>query len=162
MHCKFANKLFLNTQIPACLWFLGRNRQGREDEILFIDARNMGFLVNRKNRDLTENDIQLIANTYHNWKSSKSVNPINQGSDNYLDVPGFCKVANIEEVRKLNYVLTPGRYVGLADEEDDFNFVERFTTLKMELEKQIEEEAELNKKIAENLSKIVITNVLQS
>jgi type I restriction enzyme M protein len=143
-------KLFLNTQIPACLWFLSRNKSNggfrkREKEILFIDARNMGFLVNRKNRNLSDDDIALIAGTYHNWR-----NP----DGNYEDVAGFCKVATIEEVRKLNYVLTPGRYVGLADEEDDFNFEERFTSLKAELEKQIAEEDELNKKIADNLSKI--------
>lgn len=156
-------KLFLNTQIPACLWFLSRNKTNggfrkRENEILFIDARNMGVLINRKNRELTdkeyflkkegiekEGDVELIANTYHNWR-----NP----DGNYEDVAGFCKVATIEEVAKLNYVLTPGRYVGLADEDDDFDFVERFTSLKTELEKQIAEETDLNKKIAENLSKI--------
>ena len=161
-------KLFLNTQIPACLWFLGRNRQGREKEILFIDARNMGFLINRKNRDLTEEDIQLITNTYRNWKNrlnhdssnlenqGNQTNQKNHSSDNYQDVAGFCKVATIEEVAKLNYVLTPGRYVGLADEDDDFDFVERFNLLKTELEKQIAEEADLNKKIAENISKIIL------
>lgn len=143
-------KLFLNTQIPACLWFLSRNKTNggfrkRENEILFIDARNMGFLLNRKNRDLSDDDINLIAGTYHNWR-----NP----DGDYEDVAGFCKVATIEEVAKLNYVLTPGRYVGLADEDDDFDFVERFTSLKAELEKQIAEEADLNKKIAENLAKI--------
>lgn len=156
-------KLFLNTQIPACLWFLSRNKTNgnfrkRENEILFIDARNLGVLINRKNRELTdkeyflkkeniekEGDIELIAKTYHNYR-----NP----DGDYEDVPGFCKVATIDEVKKLNYVLTPGRYVGLADEEDDFNFVERFTLLKAELESQIAEEAELNRKIAENLSKI--------
>lgn len=156
-------KLFLNTQIPACLWFLSRNKSNggfrkRENEILFIDARNMGVLINRKNRELTDKDyfqkkegkakdgdIELITATYHNWR-----NP----DGDYEDVSGFCKVATIDEVQKLNYVLTPGRYVGLADEEDDFNFVERFTALKTELENQIAEEAELNRKIAENLSKI--------
>jgi type I restriction enzyme M protein len=146
-------KLFLNTQIPACLWFLSRNKTNggfrkRENEILFIDARNMGHLVNRKNRDLSEEDINLIASTYHKYRSIDG---------HYEDVAGFCKMATIEEVKKLNYVLTPGRYVGLADEEDDFNFEERFTTLKAELEKQIAEEAELNKQIAENLAKIIIS-----
>jgi type I restriction enzyme M protein len=145
-------KLFLNTQIPACLWFLSRNKTNgnfrkRENEILFIDARNMGFLVNRKNRELSEEDIALIAGTYRNWR-----NP----DGNYEDVAGFCKVATIEEVKKLNYVLTPGRYVGLADEEDDFVFEERFNTLKSELEKQIAEETELNKRIADNLKKIFL------
>jgi len=151
-------KLFLNTQIPACLWFLKKNKQLRKGEILFIDARNKGVLINRKNRELTDTDyflektgieqpgdIEEIAAAYHNWRNTEG---------NYEDVPGFCKVATIEEVTKLNYVLTPGRYVGLADEEDDFNFVDRFTSLKAELEKQIAEEADLNKKIAENLSKI--------
>ncbi len=145
-------KLFLNTQIPACLWFLSRNKTNgkfrkRENEILFIDARNMGHLINRKNRELSEADIDKISGTYHNWR-----NP----DGKYEDIAGFCKAATLDEVRKLNYVLTPGRYVGLAEEEDDFNFEERFTALKAELEQQIAEEAELNKSILENLSKIVI------
>ena len=143
-------KLFLNTQIPACLWFLSRNKTNggfreRKGEILFIDARNLGFLVNRRNRSLSEEDIEKIAGTYHNWRSKKG---------DYKDIQGFAKCATIEEVKKLNYVLTPGRYVGLPDDEDDFNFAERFAILKGELEKQIAEEDELNKRIKENLSKI--------
>ena len=138
-------KLFLNTQIPASLWFVRRNKTTRNGEILFIDARNMGHLINRRTRELSKEDIQKIAETYHNWR-----NP----DGNYEDIKGFCKSANGEEVAKLDYVLTPGRYVGLADEEDDFDFKERFLKLKAEFEEQLKEEAILNKRIAENLAKI--------
>jgi len=150
-------KLFLNTQIPAALWFLSRNRaptgsangsskfRNRSNEILFIDARNLGHLINRRTRELSREDIQQIANTYHNWR-----NP----DGNYEDVPGFCASVSIEKVRELDYVLTPGRYVGLPDNEDDFDFNERFTALKAELEEQLKEEARLNEIILENLSKI--------
>jgi len=138
-------KLFLNTQIPASLWFVRRNKTTRNGEILFIDARNMGHLINRRTREFSKEDIQKIAETYHNW-----LNP----DGNYEDVKGFCKSATIEEVAKLDYVLTPGRYVGLADEEDDFDFKERFLKLKAEFEEQLKEEAILNKRIAENLAKI--------
>ena len=143
-------KLFLNTQIPASLWFLSRNKangkyRNRTDEILFIDARNMGHLINRRTREFSSEDIEKIAETYHNWR-----NP----SGDYKDVKGFCKSASMERVRELDYVLSPGRYVGLAVEEDDFEFKERFTELKAEFEEQLKEGVKLNALIAENLQKV--------
>ncbi|MBC2745414.1 MAG: SAM-dependent DNA methyltransferase [ANME-2 cluster archaeon] len=143
-------KLFLNTQIPASLWFLSRNKangkyRDRTDEILFIDARNMGHLINRRTLEFSDEDIEKIADTYHNWR-----NP----DGDYEDVKGFCNSASIERVRELDCVLTPGRYVGLAVEEDDFDFNERFTKLKAEFEGQLVEEEKLNQKILENLARV--------
>ena len=166
-------KLFLNTQIPASLWFLSRNRsadltnlkdlsnlhrnlhRNRRDEILFIDARNLGHLINRRTREFDDTDIAQIADTYHRWraridKSSRFVN------SPYEDVAGFCKATPIERVRELDYVLTPGRYVGLPDEEDDFDFGERFAELQAELAAQLAEESRLNALIQENLAKVVV------
>ncbi|MDQ6954400.1 MAG: class I SAM-dependent DNA methyltransferase [Mariprofundaceae bacterium] len=147
-------KLFLNTQIPASLWFIRRGERPfapTENKILFIDARNMGHLINRRTRELSEEDIQTIADTYHNWRSSTS-----SDTAKYEDVKGFCNAASIERVKALDYVLTPGRYVGLAVEEDDFDFTERFSSLKAEFEAQLEEEAELNQRIMKNLAKVKI------
>ena len=143
-------KLFLNTQIPAALWFMSRNRsngkfRNRSGEILFIDARNLGHLINRRTRELSDDDIKQITDTYHNWR-----NP----DGNYEDVKGFCCSAPIERVKELDYVLTPGRYVGLPDEEDDFDFKERFAALKAEFELQLQEEAAFNQAIVENLAKV--------
>lgn len=145
-------KLFLNTQIPAALWFLTKNRtngkfRNRANEILFIDARNLGHLINRRTKELSNEDIQQIVDTYHNWR-----NP----DGNYEDIPGFCKAESIERVKELDYVITPGRYVGLPDDEDEFDFVERFTILKTEFEAQLKEEGKLNEKINANLLKIKI------
>ena len=145
-------KLFLNTQIPACLWFISRNKANggyrtRTDEILFIDARNMGHLINRRTLEFSSEDIEKIASTYHNWRNPNGT---------YQDVKGFCNSASIERVRELDYVLTPGRYVGLPDEEDDFNFEERFTALKAEFEDELKEEERLSRLIMENLKKIEI------
>lgn len=143
-------KLFLNTQIPAALWFLCRNRKNgkfrnRSGEILFMDARNMGELINRRTRVLRAEDIAKISDTYHNWR-----NP--DGS--YEDVKGFCRTVSLERVKELDFVLTPGRYVGLPDEEDDFDFKERFTALQKEFMEQLEEEKRLNAAILESLAKV--------
>ena len=144
-------KLFLNTQIPACLWFISNKRHGyngdrkRTGEILFIDAGERGHLINRRTRELSDGDIAEIARTYHQWRA--------QDGD-YQDKPGFCASVSCDKVRELDYILSPGRYVGLAETEDDFDFDVRFAELKTAFAGQVEEEAELNKRIAENLGKI--------
>ncbi len=153
-------KLFLNTQIPACLWFLSRAKEGdpnhpRRNKILFIDARNMGKLISRKTRELTngsenpeENDIKVIADTYHAWKTGEE----------YEDVPGFCKSSLVSDVVDLDYVLTPGRYIGLPDDEDDFDFTERIHTLTAELEAQMVETITLDERIRANLAKVEVSS----
>lgn len=143
-------KLFLNTQIPAALWFMNRARSNghpRKGEILFIDARNLGHLINRRTRELSHEDIQKIADTYHAWRT---------GESDYQDLKGFCASVSLERVAELDYVLTPGRYVGLPDEEDDFNFAERFSALKAEFETQLGEETRLNRAIAESFARVKI------
>ncbi|MFW2351887.1 N-6 DNA methylase [Aliarcobacter butzleri] len=149
-------KLFFNTQIPACLWFIKKNRTTKD--ILFIDARNLGHLINRKNKDFSPEDIEQVASTYHNWKLIGSGTSVPQNSK-YEDIKGFCKSASLEEVRELNYVLTPGRYVGLEENEDEFDFKERFESLQNELMKQMKEEQSLNDRILANLSKISLVAV---
>ncbi len=146
-------KLFLNTQIPACLWFVSNKRHGyngdrkRDDEILFIDAGNLGHLINRRTREFSDEDIARVSDTYHQWR----------GKDGgYQDQPGFCASVLIEKIKELDYVLSPGRYVGLAEVEDDFDFAEKFSALKAEFEEQLREEKKLNKRIQENLNKINI------
>ena len=148
------DKLFLNTQIPSSLWFLSRDKangkyRNRVDEILFIDTRNLGRLINRRTLVFSDEDITRISMTYHNWR-----NP----DWGYEDVPGFCNSASLSKVRELDYVLTPGRYVGLPDDEDDFEFSERFTVLQKEFTAQLAEESRLNALIHENLAKVVLND----
>ncbi|SDX35921.1 N-6 DNA methylase [Nitrosomonas oligotropha] len=191
-------KLFLNTQIPAALWFMNRNRAGmdigghmgttggandvrannhllprhpRPHEILFIDARNLGHLINRRTRELSHDDIQKIADTYHAWRTADPSPSVGArctrpddavdatGADAILpygDVRGFCASVPISRVAELDYVLTPGRYAGLPDEEDDFNFPERFAALKAEFEAQLQEEEALNRAIVESLARVKV------
>lgn len=115
-------QLFFSTQIPACLWFLARDKSNghagkkklhdRRGQILFIDARKLGHLVDRTRRELSDADVARIANTYHAWRGEKD-------AGEYVDIPGFCKSASLDEVRKHGHVLTPGRYVGAEELEDD-------------------------------------------
>ena len=139
-------QLFYNTGIPACIWILRRERKTRNKEILFIDASDMGFLKDRVHREFTEEDIDTIANTYHNWRK----NP-----EQYEDIKGFCKSAQREEVEKHSYVLTPGRYVGIKDAEDDgIPFEEKMQTLTTTLAEQFAKEEVMNEEIKKQLAKI--------
>jgi type I restriction enzyme M protein len=143
-------QLFYNTQIPACLWFLARDKQNgkfrnRTGETLFIDARKMGVLIDRVHQELTEAEIARIAQTYHAWRGEKE-------AGDYQDIPGFCKSASWEEIKGHGYVLTPGRYVGAeALENDDEPFEEKMERLVATLEEQFQESARLDKEIRENL-----------
>lgn len=138
------DKLFFNAAIPACLWFIARDRENRKGETLFIDIRQMGTMINRRNRELTDLDIKKIADTYHNWK----------GSDGeYHDIPGFCKVATAQEIAEQDYILTPGRYVGSEEaEEDDEVFEEKMKKLTAELYQQLDDSRELEKQIKNSLN----------
>jgi type I restriction enzyme M protein len=145
------SQLFYNTMIPACLWFLAKNKtngkfRNRSKEILFIDARNLGVMVNRKNRELASFDIDQITDTYHNWRNLNG---------SYQDIAGFCKAATMEEVAENNFVLMPGRYVGTEEElEDLVPFDEKIKALTETLGAQFDETALLQKTIRENLKNI--------
>jgi type I restriction enzyme M protein len=178
------SQLFYNTQIPACLWFLARDKgknkkwRARQNEILFIDARELGNMISRKQKELSDKDIAIISDTYHNWRKSsesgkvgltdekmnekkdkqkeilQSQNPKNPNSD-YFDIPGFCKSATIEDVRKNNYILTPGRYIDFKEvAEDGIAFDEKMANLTQTLKEQMQKANELDEAIKQNLAKI--------
>jgi type I restriction enzyme M protein len=163
-------QLFYNTGIPACLWFLSRYKNGnknrnRKGEVLFIDASELGYMVNRRNRAFDEADIKQIAGTYHEWKrlppSPPAPLPEGEGSQNvdevkgYRDIKGFCKSATLAEIEKHNFVLTPGRYVGIPDEEEDgVLFEDKMASLTAELAAQMKEAEELDKEIKVQLAKV--------
>lgn len=151
-------QLFYSTQIPACLWFLARDKsnglagkkklQDRRGQILFIDARKLGQLVDRTRREFSNEDVQRIANTYHAWRGEMD-------AGEYADVPGFCKSGTLEDIRKEGYALTPGRYVGPEDAEvDDEAFEEKVRRLTAQLRQQKDEATKLDKVIQVNLNGI--------
>jgi type I restriction enzyme M protein len=147
-------QLFYNTQIPACLWFITRSKKrngkfrDRRGETLFIDARKLGVLIDRVHRDLPHEEVLRIANTYHAWRGEKE-------AGEYEDIPGFCKSATLNEIMGHGYVLTPGRYVGAEEvEDDDEPFDEKMTRLVKTLNEQFTESARLEAEIKKNLSNL--------
>ena len=146
-------QLFTSTQIPACLWFLARDRRGgganrlrgRRGEVLFIDARKLGTMTDRTHRELTDDEISRIADTYHAWRGGDD-------AGEYADVPGFCKSATLEEVRRHGHVLTPGRYVGVEPQPDDGEpFEEKMARLTAQWREQQAEAQKLDAAIEANL-----------
>jgi type I restriction enzyme M protein len=144
-------QLFTNTQIPACIWVLTRSKSARNSlrdrkgETLFIDARNLGYMKDRVLRDFKPEDISKVANTFHAWR---------QGKD-YQDEPGFCKGVRLGEIQKNDFVLTPGRYVGAAEQEADSEaFAEKMVRLTTLLNEQFDEGARLEAAIRENLARL--------
>lgn len=167
-------QLFTNTQIPACIWFLtknkgartaasGRKLRNRQGEVLFIDARNLGYMKDRVLRDFTQEDLNQITDTFHNWRRAGAQVSRSPGMDEsgqmvadeyaYQDIPGFCKSATLEQIAKHDHVLTPGRYVGAAAEDDDGEpFPEKMARLTAQLKTQFEESDRLETEIKKNLA----------
>jgi type I restriction enzyme M protein len=146
-------QLFYSTQIPVCLWFLARNKKNgrfrdRRGETLFINAREMGMLIDRIHRELSDDDVSKIAGTYHSWRGDKD-------AGQYVDLPGFCKAVKLDEIRKHGYILTPGRYVGAEEIEDDGEpFEDKLRRLVTILRSQTAEAVKLDAAIAANLKEL--------
>jgi len=141
-------QLFTNTQIPACIWFLTKDKSGgdgkahRKGEVLFIDARQIGYMKDRVLRDFTRENIAKIADTFHAWQADKD----------YEDEAGFCFSATLDDIQKNDFVLTPGRYVGAAEQEEDTEpFAEKMARLTAQLKEQLAESAKLEAQIKANL-----------
>ena len=175
-----------NTQIPACIWFLTKNKKARttasginlcdrSGQVLFIDARNLGYMKDRVLRDFTQEDLNKVSDTYHAWQTTTPLVPTlprgnaddtgiaAQDMDShggpwepgaaYVDVAGFCNSATLEMITKHDYVLTPGRYVGAAEEQDDGEpFADKMTRLTAQLKTQFEESDRLEAEIKKNLA----------
>jgi type I restriction enzyme M protein len=174
-------QLFYSTQIPVCLWFLRRDKRrlpspasgrgaggegvrDRRGETLFIDARKLGTMVDRVHRELTNDDLAKIAGTYHAWRgdpvppspaSGRGAGGEGEGAIEYKDIPGFCKSATLDDIRKHGHVLTPGRYVGAEAAEDDGEpFEAKMKRLSAELERQLDDSVKLNAQIRHNLAEL--------
>jgi type I restriction enzyme M protein len=147
-------QLFYSTPIPVCLWFLDRDRRNgkfrdRRGHVLFIDARNLGTLIDRVHRELSDEDIAKISRTYHAWRGDKDA------PDEYADVPGFCNSATLDEIRQHGHIMTPGRYVGAADAEDDGEpFDAKMKRLVADLRDQTDQATKLDQLIWANLKEI--------
>lgn len=138
-------QLFFNTGIPACIWFLRKNKSVHKDEVLFIDASEMGFMKDRTHRDFSNDDINKISDTYHSWLKNQD----------YEDEKGYCKSSNLKDIETNAFVLTPGRYVGIPDEEDDgIPFEDKMKELTSKLAEQMSKEEELNSEIKKQLASI--------
>jgi type I restriction enzyme M protein len=152
-------QLFRTTQIPACLWFLAKDKgplgsrrlADRRGEVLFIDACGMGTMVNRTERVLTDEEIARIAGAYHAWRGMPSAK-----GTGYADVPGFCYSASLEEIRTHDHVLTPGRYVGAAevDNADDEPIADKIARLTKELYAHFDESARLEREVRHQLERL--------
>ncbi len=166
-------QLFYSTQIPVCLWFVARDKKNgslrdRRSQVLFIDARKLGAMVDRVHRELTDDDIRRIADTYHAWRGGSPDVPTIEGAmgksawrgdkgskKKYDDVPGFCKSVSLDELRRHGHVLTPGRYVGAEQAQDDGEpFDKKMGRLTAQLKEQFAESAKLESAIRENLKKV--------
>ncbi len=146
-------QLFYGTQIPACLWFLARNRTNgkfsdRHRKVLFIDARKMGYMVDRIHRELSDADVQAIADTYHSWRGEKN-------GGKYRNMPGFCGSVTTDKIAAHGYILTPGRYVGAEEaQHDSEQLQQKIKRLTDKLEEEFTESSRLEKEIRANLSKL--------
>jgi type I restriction enzyme M protein len=144
-------QLFRSTGIPVCVWFFAKDKGDRAGQVLFIDARNLGHMVDRAERALSDNDIAKIAGTFHSWRGIESDNSTGE----YADVPGFCYSATLAEIKAADYALTPGRYVGSPEAEEDGEPIEeKLARLRAELETQFAESARLAEVVREQLGRV--------